>query len=343
VVYLPTWVRWDVMRQRPQYLLEAFAAAGHPVYFVDPRQPAPRTARNVRIVPSLDHVPAEGVILYVHFAPARRRFGDFADPVVVYDILDDLSIYEDGERGLPADMRVAASHPDVVASADVVIASSTVLAERHRSERPDLVLVENGVDPDRFGTPAARPGDLPAGEGPVAGYHGAIAAWFDFDLAVAVARRLPRWRFVFVGPVDRSVRADADRLADLPNVTMLGERRADDMPGYVQSFDVGTVWFRLDHLTEAVSPLKVFEYLAAGKPVVSTPLPACTAIPEVRTATSAGGFAIALESALAAGRDRSFVAAAREVAAGAAWQARLQPVLERLEAAGRLRVPEEPG
>ena len=101
VVYLPTWTQWDVMRQRPQYLLAAFAQAGYPVYFIDPWAPKPVERDGVHVVTSIRRVPAGGVILYVHFAPLRHMFGRFDDAVVVYDLLDDLTIYDAEEEGLP--------------------------------------------------------------------------------------------------------------------------------------------------------------------------------------------------------------------------------------------------
>ena len=342
VVYLPTWARWDVMRQRPQYLLAAFAAAGHPVYFVDPREPEARvTAEGVRVVPDLTAVPGAGVLLYVHFAPVRTLFDRFDSAAVVYDVLDDLSIYEADETGVPAERRVAAHHPAVAASADVVIVSSPVLAGRHRGERADLVLVPNGVDHAAFSTAAPRPGDLPEGR-PIAGYHGAVAAWFDFDLLAAVAGLRPDLDFVVVGPVAPEVRRRADEVAAAPNVHFLGERPPAAMPGYVQGFTVGAIWFVVNDLTRAVTPLKLYEYLAAGKPCVSTPLPACREEAAARTAATPDEFAAALDAALAEAADPAYAAAATAAGRSADWSHRLAPVLERLDHLGLRRVPEAP-
>lgn len=337
MVYLPTWVRWDQMRQRPQYLLVAFAAAGHPVYFVDPLEPEPRQVDGVRIVPDVAQVPKQGVILYVHFAPMRHMFGLFDDPVVVYDILDDLSIYEADEVDVPPERRVAAHHPHVMREAQVVIVSNRVLADTHRAERPDLIVVENGVDPARFGRPAPRPADLPE-EGPIVGYHGAVSYWFDFELLEQVASRRPEWRFVLVGPVDPRVKERAEQLAQLPNLVLLGERPSDDMPGYVQGFDVGSIWFQVTPMTRGVTPLKMYEYLAAGKGCVSTPLPACVEEPEVRTASDPEGFVAELEAELAAATDPAVVEARKLAARAHSWSARLEPALQRLRDLGLERL-----
>ncbi|MFQ5523987.1 MAG: hypothetical protein ACE5F5_10460 [Acidimicrobiia bacterium] len=168
VVYLPTWLEWDEMKQRPQYLLEAFARAGHEVWFVDPRLKTPRTTTSgVHLVPSLRPTPRSDVIVYTHFAPTRTLLANYPRAAVVYDLLDDLSIYDPDETHLPQHRRVRYHHRDLVADADVVIVSSPVLAERHRAEREDLILVENGVDLYLFTPEGPRPAEL--GPGPVVG------------------------------------------------------------------------------------------------------------------------------------------------------------------------------
>ncbi len=338
IVYLPTWARWDEMRQRPQYLMKAFAAAGHPAYFVDPREPALRDVDGVHIVPSLRDVPGSGVILLVHFAPLRELFDLFDDPVVIYDIHDDLTIYHPDEVNVPPEQRVIAHHGAVVAEADVTIVSLDVLADRHRDEAPDLIVVENGVDAEVFQSPTTRPSDFPDTTGPVVGYHGALSYWFDFDLIYDVARMRPGWDFVLVGPVLPGAEDEADRVAALENVHLVGAKSSDDIPAYVQCFDVGLIPFRIDTMTLAVSPLKMFEYLAVPVPIVATPLPAAAQAEIVHTAEGAGDFVAALDAALDERDDQDFLRAAASQVHRAEWSARIEPILDRLEALGRRRV-----
>jgi glycosyltransferase involved in cell wall biosynthesis len=227
----------------------------------------------------------------------------------------------------------------VIALADVVSASSPGQAERYRPERPDLIVAPNGVDPERFAGPRPRPGDLPNDGRPLAGYHGAIADWrFDWDLFAGVAAALPDWWFPLVGPVDPRDAADVSRLARLPNVIRLGERGPNALPGYVNAFDVGTMWYPRNPVTENAVPMKLYEYLAAGKPCVATPLPACEAAQGVWTAHDVPGFVAALEAALAAGSTEEFAAAAAAETEAAAWPKRLEPVFAALEQADLLRV-----
>ena len=339
VVYLPTWAQWDVMRQRPQFLLEAFASAGHPVYFVDPRERTERVADGVTIVPSVASVPGEHVILYIHFAPLRDLIDRFADAVVIYDILDDLMIYEADEIGLPKERTVAHHHPLLVERADQMIVSNPVLLDRHEDESDGVLLVENGVDSTRFATAQSRPIDLADTGQPMIGYRGAVGDWFDFDLLEDVAERKTGWRFVVVGPIYDRVSDRVDRLGQLANVDFLGERQSDEMPAYAQAFDIEAIWFVVDEMTSGVTPLKMFEALAAGTPVVATPLPSCVAEPTIRTAADPAGFRAALQGALHDANDAQWLARAARAATDADWDNRVRRLLDRLDEKNQRFVP----
>ena len=335
VVYLPTWLQWEVMKQRPQYLLEAMAAAGHEVWFVDPRLRAERTLDDrIHLVRWLKSTPQSGVILYTHFAPTQTLIDRFEDPVVVYDLLDDLAIYEPSEHGMPAERTVRHHHGPLVEEADVVIASNPVLVERHQAEREDLILVENGVDLDRFGPDGPVAESLP--DGVVVGFHGALAPWIDFDLLNAVIRLRPALQFVLVGPVDPLVKGEAAELSALPNVHLLPAQPSDRIAEFVRGFSVGILPFVINEMTQAVTPLKMYEYLASGVPTVATPLPACVQHPAVATASDARSFAAGIDGALDMTAPQRLDLRAH--AETAAWRQRIVPLLNRLEELGQSTV-----
>jgi glycosyltransferase involved in cell wall biosynthesis len=338
VVYLPTWARWDEMRQRPQYLLAAFAKAGHDVYFVDPREPRERVVDGVKIVPSLSLTPRSHVILYVHFAPLRAMFDSFDDAAIVYDILDDLTIYDADEVGMPEERRVRSHHPAVVRDADVVLASAPQLVERHLPERTDILLVENGVDTDRFRPGLRVPDELAGLDRPIVGYHGAVARWFDFEIFGSAAKELPSYDFVVVGPIDDAAEMKMGELARLPNVHLVDAVPSNDIPAYVAAFDVGIIPFVVDDLTRGVSPLKMYEYLAAGVPVVATPLPVCDAHPMVRTASTPEDFAARITEAVEERADE-FAADAEAAADAASWDSRVARIRQELASLNQLEVP----
>jgi glycosyltransferase involved in cell wall biosynthesis len=166
-----------------------------------------------------------------------------------------------------------------------------------------------------------------------------VSRWFDFDLLEAVAKSQPSTSFVVVGPVDPGSKKRADSLASLANVTFLGPRPSDQMPAYVSALDVGLVPFVVDDMTRAVSPLKMYEYLAAGVPVVASPLPVCVDHPLVATAADPDQFSLLIREALATAGD--IEATQQRVSAGrsADWTARIVPIRERLDDLDRLRVP----
>lgn len=331
VVYLPTWLQWEVMKQRPQYLLQALASAGHEVWFVDPRLgESGNVGDRIHLVPSIRPTPGSGVILYTHFAPTQTLIERFGDAVVVYDLLDDLAIYEPNELGMPTERTVRHHHQPLMEVADVVVVSNPVLADRHRGERPDLILVENGVDLSRFtpGGPVAS--SMP--EGPVVGFHGALAPWFDFNLVTEVAGLRPGLQFVMVGPVEEAARDQAAALRSLPNLTLLPSQPSDRIAEFVRGFDVGILPFVVDEITEAVTPLKMYEYLATAVPVVATPLPACVAHSAVATASDPAEFVAHIDRALAMTADQRLDLSRH--AEPAAWEERIGPLLDRLEEKG---------
>ncbi len=329
IVYLPTWLEWDVMQQRPQYLLAALARRGHPVFFVDPRLRGEERRGEIRLVPSLRQVPREGVILYLHFAPSWSLTGRFERPVIWYDVLDDPAIYDRGERGLPERRRVRHLHPRVVERADVVTCSNPVLLGR--VDRADAILVENGVDLDRFRIDGPRATDLPPGR--VIGFHGAVAPWLDFELIAGMAGGRPHLQFVFVGPVDPVC---VDRLPHAPNLHWLGARPSVSIADHVRGFDVAWIPFLVDDMTRGVSPLKLYEALACGKPVVCTPLPAALDLPGVRVGSTVEEIGDLVDSALAADDDAGSF---RETATTAGWERRLEPLVEHLRRSGWERTP----
>ena len=133
---------------------------------------------------------------------------------------------------------------------------------------------------------------------PVIGFHGWIQYWIDFDLIAYAAKKHPDWSFVFVGPIEPLARVD--KVRKLSNVYFLGKMPYENIPELIAGFDVCINPFILDKLSDTVSPIKLYEYLASGKPVVSVDMPAAREfsdlIPLVRTCEE---FVAALEDQIA--------------------------------------------
>jgi glycosyltransferase involved in cell wall biosynthesis len=162
----------------------------------------------------------------------------------------------------------------LLARVDQVVVHSEGLLEKKGGVNPHTAFIPNGVDYDAFATSVTEPDDLRAIPRPRIGYVGHVKEQLDFALLAGLARARPGWHFVLLGPVrDRDdVRAALAPLAALPNCHLLGARPTSALPGYVQALDVATMCYVEDGYTQYISPLKLYEYLAAGRPVVATPI-----------------------------------------------------------------------
>jgi glycosyltransferase involved in cell wall biosynthesis len=196
---------------------------------------------------------------------------------------------------------------------DLVIVSSSRLYETKRPYNPNTVLVTHGVDVDHFRKacfstpPAAECANLPH---PVIGFFGLIANWVDLEVVRYLAAQRPQWSLLLIG----EVQADTSALRELPNVHILGRRPYDSLPAYCRSFDVAILPFVVGELTIAANPLKLREYLAAGLPVVSTPLPECLKLNQwIRTARTPAEFLGQIELLLDQGHRGPDIAVSRQM------------------------------
>jgi glycosyltransferase involved in cell wall biosynthesis len=176
------------------------------------------------------------------------------------------------------------------------------LQEAKKGLNPNTILVSHGVDYEHFSKAVAHdlpaPADIADLPHPRLGFFGLIRDWVDLDLLAEVARRRPDWHLVLIG--DSAI--DLSPYQSLPNMHFLGRKPYAELPAYCQEFDVGLVPFRINELTKAVNPIKLREYLAAGLPVVSTPLPEaklCGSL--VESADEPESFAAAVAKTLAGG------------------------------------------
>ena len=336
VVFLPS-VGWGIhLFQRPHHLARVFARLGHVAIF-DSSNAADRVDGFREIEPNLFLFSGSPELLHEIPSPLLWTFpynfhlaDGYPKPSrTVYDWIDDLSVFPQ-ERAL-----LERNHARALVEATLVASVARRLHEQARAVRKDALYLPNGVEYERFAAPAAPPRDekllsfLTPGA-PVAGYYGALAEWFDYPLVDAVAAAKPDWRFVLIGPqYDKSL--PGQPMLERKNVLWLGPRDYVTLPGYLVLFDVATIPFRINAITQATSPLKLYEYFAGARPVVTTPMSECQAHPEVRIAATAGEFAAALDEARAQGRDPDFRAHLRSVARENSWSARVMTVLRALD------------
>jgi glycosyltransferase involved in cell wall biosynthesis len=219
---------------------------------------------------------------------------------VVYDCIDDVAVHMPRPALAPLYRKW---ENELIERASGAAATAQPLLEGLRARRPDLptATIRNGVDAELFARVAnssPRPRDLPpASRRPIVGFVGALYEWIDWDLIAAVGRALPEFDFVFVGPVGR--RGSAIRPPAASNLRFLGARPYEAVPTYVRAFDVCWVPFDQSRVSRMANPVKIYEYLALGKPVVSTPVADTDSFAEhVRVGRDAGEIAGHLRAAV---------------------------------------------
>ncbi|HYM53782.1 MAG TPA: glycosyltransferase [Solirubrobacteraceae bacterium] len=287
-------------------------------------------ALNARLLPALVRRAARRLglrrpILWAYVPQAEVLVEALRPSLVVYHCVDDIAAQE---RIDTASFRAAEAR--FAARADLVLASSPALAQRLRKISRNVIDAPNVADTELFAR-ALEPGEpdpamaaLPA---PRIVFTGAIVAIkLDIPLLVELARLRPAWSFALVGPVGPGdPRTDVSALAAEPNIHLLGHRTYEQLPAVLRAADVGLVPYARNQLTDSIFPMKVYEYLAAGLPVIATPLPALAGVAGVLTASDAPGIAGLIDEALAEdGPDRR--AERSRAAAANSWERRLEEI-----------------
>jgi glycosyltransferase involved in cell wall biosynthesis len=285
-------LRWDFVYQRPNHLM-ARAARDRRTYFVEEPVDAPGS-------PGLDLREADGVIVVRPHLPgelsASGRTAIMEDLVldlvrserldapwlwyytpmalpwtrrveasaVVYDCMDELS----GFRGAPPEL--LSLERELFARADIVFTGGRSLYVAKAQQHPNVHAFPSSVDVGHFAR-ARRGGPDPADQAaiphPRIGYYGVIDERLDRDLITGVAERRPDWQLVLVGPV---AKLTEDEIPAAPNIHRLGMKSYAELPEYLRGWDVAMMPFARNEATRYISPTKTPEYLAGGRPVVST-------------------------------------------------------------------------
>lgn len=291
-------LRWDFVFQRPQHLLRRAARERRVFFFEEPRYAAgaprldesdravgPDGARVHVAVPILPEGMSEAerdaaarelldgmlgarsaddYVLW-YYTPMALAFTRHLRPLsIVYDCMDELSAFRGAPSGLPA------REAELFRRASVVFTGGQSLYEAKRRLHPNIHPFPSSVDKDHFAA-ARRGGPDPADQasipGPRVGYFGVIDERMDMDLLVGVADARPDLSLVMLGPV---VKIDETSLPRRPNIHWLGSKAYADLPAYIAGWDVAMLPFARNESTRFISPTKTPEYLAAGRPVVST-------------------------------------------------------------------------
>jgi UDP-galactopyranose mutase len=286
-------LRWNFVFQRPQHLMSRFAARQR-VYFVEeplfedidaasltitasdgvfvvvPRLPrglsAEQTVAPQRAI--LDHlIASEQITRFVlwYYTPLALKFSAHLKPVAtVYDCMDELSAFKNASTELPELER------RLMRRADVVFTGGHSLYEAKQLQHTNIHPLPSSVDVRHFAQARnidVEPEDQRAVPRPRLGFFGVLDERLDIPLLAGIAAAKPDWQLMMIGPVVKIDPADLPRAA---NIHYLGAKQYSELPRYIAGWDLALLLFARNDATRFISPTKTPEYLAAGKPVVST-------------------------------------------------------------------------
>jgi len=267
-----------------------------------------------RLSPLLKTDHNEAPLLWTSLPSAVDMVGKLGERAAIYYCGDDFSAL-DGVDHAP----IKKMEQELAEKCQLIITSSAQLADKFAPEK--TYLLPHGVDYELFSFPQDRAKELPS-TGPVAGFYGAIAGWFDQHLFIQIAQRLPHWTFILIGPAH----VDISQMQAIDNIKWLGPKPHSQLPSYSQHWDVGLLPFIDNAQIRACNPLKLREYLAAGSPVVSTNFPALDDYRDLITvADDADSFAHALESSYCQMDQQQFARKQRQISVkNEGWSSRAE-------------------
>jgi UDP-galactopyranose mutase len=288
-------LRWDFVFQRPQHLLTRFAK-NHRLFYVEepfyddishgylfrrfneednvtvvtPHLPSRNSQQtneqqlNTLLKEMFLKYNIENYIFWYYTPMALPFTRSFTPAVTVFDCMDELSAF----AGAPAELK--AMEKELLGKADIVFTGGRSLYEAKKDKHHNVHCFPSSIDKHHFEqarTLDVQPDDQKDLPSPRIGYYGVIDERMDLELLDKVSRLKPDWHFIMVGPV---VKIDPAALPKNPNIHYVGQRKYAELPQYLAGWDAAMMPFARNESTKFISPTKVPEYLAAGRPVIST-------------------------------------------------------------------------
>lgn len=288
-------LRWNFVYQRPQHLLSRFSR-NYKIYYIE--EPfydstedlleVTKPSENLTVV--VPHLKVglteeEGIArqkellaaffieneitnyFFWYYTPMALPVSDHFNPLlIVYDCMDELSAFKFAPTALKD------REKELFRKADLVFTGGYSLYEAKKHKHPDVHPFPSSIDSEHFSKARIYhidPSDQATIPHPRIGYFGVIDERMDLALIEGIARRKPDWHLIMVGPV---AKISTDSLPKLPNIHYLGMKSYDELPYYISGWDIAMLPFAHNEYTRYISPTKTPEYLAAGKPVISTPI-----------------------------------------------------------------------
>ncbi|HSL46796.1 MAG TPA: UDP-galactopyranose mutase [Anaerolineales bacterium] len=287
-------LRWNFVYQRPQHLMSRCARERRVFFIEEPEGCETPAHLEMEKDPSgvivvkpylpfglneeetstamqklVDQFFAEEIEEFIlwYYTPMALNFSRHLEPALtVYDCMDELSLF----KGAPAKLQEL--EQELISRADLIFTGGQTLYEGKRTGHDNVYLFPSSIDAKHFEQARKKQAD-PADQAdiphPRLGFFGVLDERMDLELLGELAQAKPDWHLVMLGPV---VKIDQESLPQLPNIHYLGMKTYDQLPKYLANWDVALLPFALNDSTRFISPTKIPEYLAGGKPVVSTPI-----------------------------------------------------------------------
>ncbi len=365
-------LHWDFVWQRPQHLLSRFAQYGRVFYvedvffhnddLIEPHVEVKERRHGLKVVvvhlpqrlrsdeAASDQVQSEVLSQFFHqqgltnyifwyYTPmALGKSRHFQPVLTVYDCMDELANFKFAHAELKS------REQELFRRADLVFTGGHTLYEAKREQHPDAHAFPSSIDKSHFGQARgalAEPADQTGIPHPRIGFFGVIDERLDIELLRQLAHNHRQWQFVIIGPV---VKIDPKTLPHTPNVHYLGSKDYMELPAYLKGWEVATLLFADNESTRFISPTKTPEYLAAGNPVVSTPIRDVVRpygeLNLVQIADNAADFGAAIAKALTQREDADWRQRTDEYLATISWDQTWQSMVDLMQARLRAKMPD---
>ncbi|MBL8046618.1 MAG: glycosyltransferase, partial [Anaerolineales bacterium] len=313
----------------------------HPVWA--PRMPAKlgldklmRQLRRTALLSALRQLKFKPNFLSWVYQPKDSELvGQMGERFIIYSVVDEYAAF--GHQTPEAQQFIRERERQLLQIADLVLVTSPALLASKSSLNPSTVWVPNGVDFTLF-EQAWRaneplPEDIIRLPRPIVGYSGHISGRLNLPLLKQLAEMRPNWSVVLVGSVwETGAEAQLAALRQLPNVYFLGQKPAAHVPHYISGFDVALIPYLQNEESRNINPIKLYEYLAMGKPVVTVDIPALDGFRHlVRMGDSADNFSVQIQAALTK-NSLILVDERRQVAAANTWDQRAEHISRLIQA-----------
>ena len=284
-----------------------------------------RTIILLQLKPFLKKLNFENTILWLFSPHAGKFVGQFNEKLVCYHCTDEYSafpIYSTLKK-----------KKDVLKQADLVFTTARTLYERKKKYNLNTYLMPNPANIDHFSRVLTKKLEIPADikeiKKPVVGYVGAIDEYkLDFELIDYIAKSHPEWSIVMIGGMGICDTTAYKTVPKRENIHYLGQKAFDMLPNYIKHFDVCIIPYSINGYTETVFPLKFFEYMATGKPIVTTNLPALEEYKDiVGYAKDKKQFMEYIEKALKE-EDQEIINERLKIAKANSWDARVEEMIK---------------